>query len=125
MAQYRATIRGARGSASRLGNRRSGIVATVNGWNVGVTVTATHENGEDVIRIVSNGGSNARSAPRHVATVRAGTPTQAPTLPDPPGDVCTSCGESLDRNLRCRRCYYEAAIDAADRARDAQKLGEE
>lgn len=33
MARFRATIRGQRGQASRLGSAASGIVANINGWN--------------------------------------------------------------------------------------------
>lgn len=58
MAQFRATIQGQRGQASRLGSKSGGMSATVNGWNVGVSIEASHENGRDIIRVYENGGSN-------------------------------------------------------------------
>lgn len=39
MAQFRATIEGNRGEASRLGHKGSGIRAQVNGWSGGVNVS--------------------------------------------------------------------------------------
>lgn len=63
MAQFRAIIRGQRGEASRLGSKKGGIIATVNGWNNGVTVVGTHDEktGEDRFVVSVNGGSNGAS----------------------------------------------------------------
>lgn len=62
MAHFRAEIRGGRGSASRLGHKTSGIMATVNGWTAGVEVHADHRDGKDVFRVFRTGGSgDARS----------------------------------------------------------------
>lgn len=64
MAHFRATIQGNRGKASRLGTKKSGIVATVNGWNVGVDVVIKHneETGKDVITVIPTSGSNHSKA---------------------------------------------------------------
>lgn len=42
MAQFRSTINGSRGEASRLGTKASGIRTETNGWTGGVTVIAQH-----------------------------------------------------------------------------------
>ena len=59
MAQFRATISGGRGDASRLGTKASGIRAGVNGWNVGVHVRAFHdEHGDgDTLNLYTTAGS--------------------------------------------------------------------
>jgi hypothetical protein len=63
MAQFRAIIRGQRGEASRLGSKKSGIQATINGWHCGVRVSATHDEktGEDRFIVSVTGGSNGAS----------------------------------------------------------------
>jgi hypothetical protein len=58
MAQFRAVIKGQRGEASRLGNKKSGLTAHVNGWNSGVKVECEHKNGHDCFEISVTGGSN-------------------------------------------------------------------
>ena len=58
MAQYRATIQGMRGEASRLGTKSSGMKAYVNAWDIGVSVLLYHEHDEDMVRISLTGGSN-------------------------------------------------------------------
>ena len=58
MAQFRAVIQGQKGQASRLGGKSSGISASVNGWNIGVSIEALHIDGKDVIRVYKTGGSN-------------------------------------------------------------------
>ncbi len=75
MAQFRATIQGNRGEASRLGTKNSGLDADVNGWNVGCRVAMTHESGVDVIRIYRTSGSNASETSRLIAEYREGQPT--------------------------------------------------
>lgn len=57
MAQYRATIQGQRGEASRLGNKKSGIGARVNGWHTGVAVSIEFKDGKDVVTVYRTGGS--------------------------------------------------------------------
>jgi len=61
MAQFHATIKGQRGGASRLGSKRSGIVANINGWDAGIRVEAFHEDGQDTFRVYATSGSNESS----------------------------------------------------------------
>jgi hypothetical protein len=72
MAQFRATIRGQRGEASRLGSKKSGITANVNGWGIGVHVEASHA-GEfgDCIRIWATKGSSADKGMQYIGMVDA------------------------------------------------------
>lgn len=49
----------ARTPGTRRGNAKTGLVAHIRGWNVGVKVDcAIDENGKDVIRVTRTGGSN-------------------------------------------------------------------
>ena len=58
MAQFRATIEGQRGEASRLGSKNSGLVARINGWHGGVRVEARHsETIGDCFDIYATNGS--------------------------------------------------------------------
>jgi len=54
MAQYRGT------TISKLGNKTTGLDATVNGWNIGCKVYLSYneETGKDVLDIYVTGGSN-------------------------------------------------------------------
>ena len=72
MAQFRGTVQGFRGEASRLGSKDSGLAVTANGWHVGVTVYCNHEDGVDVITVYKTGGSNGYSSSRQVARVVEG-----------------------------------------------------
>lgn len=72
MANFRSTIRGTRGEASRLGSKSSGMVANVNGWNAGVTVRAYHDAGVDVFEIRQTGGSGYSGTNEPIATIRDG-----------------------------------------------------
>jgi hypothetical protein len=58
MAQYRGTIRGQRGTASRLGSKVSGLTATANGWDIGVRVVLSHVHGHDHVSVYRTAGSN-------------------------------------------------------------------
>lgn len=58
MAQFRAIIRGQRGEASRLGSKNSGLHASINGWDGGVRVVASHRDGHDHFEIYATSGSN-------------------------------------------------------------------
>jgi len=58
MAQFRGTIEGNRGEASRLGTKASGLTVTANGWDTGVRVELSHRAGRDVVLIYRTGGSN-------------------------------------------------------------------
>lgn len=62
MAQFRAVVKGSRGPTSRLGSKRSGIVAEVNGWTLGVTVYAVHVNGKDRFEVWQTDGSKGTDA---------------------------------------------------------------
>lgn len=70
MARFRATIKGQRGSASRLGGPGSGIQADVNGWDSGVRVEGmANGSSGDIFRVVMTGGSNKGSSPTLLGTV--------------------------------------------------------
>lgn len=70
MAHFRATIKGNRGLVSRLGTK-AGLVATINGWNIGVNVVASHDplTGRDHIHIYQSGGSNSPHNKTLLATI--------------------------------------------------------
>jgi hypothetical protein len=60
MAQFRATIKGQRGEASRLGSKQTGINTLTNGWNLGVSVYGFFNDAtqRDEFTITVNSGSN-------------------------------------------------------------------
>ena len=64
MAHFRGTMQGQRGMVSRLGSRQSGLTATANGWNFGITVYLEHVDGGDKATVYLTGGSNARETPK-------------------------------------------------------------
>ena len=57
MAQFRATIKGARGSASRLGHKTTGLWVRADGWHSGIAVSACHIDGKDVFEVYKTSGS--------------------------------------------------------------------
>lgn len=63
MAHFRATVKGHRSEASRLGTKNSGMNVSLHGWNVGLQADIIHDgNGkEDIIEVYLNAGSNAPS----------------------------------------------------------------
>lgn len=71
MAHFRAVIQGQRGEASRLGSSRTGIRATVNGWNSGVRVegSALADNAGDFFHIFATAGSNGATGDRFLGKV--------------------------------------------------------
>ena len=70
MAQFRGTLQGDRGQASRLGSKRNGLRATVNGWQSGLTVRASiNAKGEDVFTVELTGGSNGGREGRQVLRI--------------------------------------------------------
>lgn len=71
MAQFRGTIRGARGEASRLGGKESGLRVTANGWHGGVEVRAYHEDGEDHFDVYATDGSGYGGGAGFLGTVDA------------------------------------------------------
>lgn len=58
MAQFRGTLKGNRGQASRLGSKQSGLSVTANGWNDGVRIEVQHIDGQDHFFVWRTGGSN-------------------------------------------------------------------
>ena len=71
MAQYRATIDGRKGEVSRLGNKKSGLVAWVNGWRSGVSVVARFNEAkqEDEFVVYATGGSSGSHEAQFIGTV--------------------------------------------------------
>ena len=78
MAHFRGVLQGRRGSTSRLGDKRKGIHATLNGWNAGVYVELCHEDekdcgsGRDIVRVYQTKGSNGGGEKVLVLTLREG-----------------------------------------------------
>ena len=70
MARFIADIQGTRGEASRLGSARSGIRGHVRGWDVGVLVVGSDEDGEDVFTIYATSGSSGAHLTKLAGTVR-------------------------------------------------------
>lgn len=68
MAQFRATIRGNRGEASRLGTKKSGLFVTANGWTAGIQVIAEHRNGHDEFTVSLTRGSSYRGGSKVLFT---------------------------------------------------------
>lgn len=68
MAQYRDTLSGQRGQASRLGSKKSGLDVTCNGWRKGIRVVARYVNGEDQFTVFVTGGSNGHTPEREIGT---------------------------------------------------------
>jgi hypothetical protein len=71
MAQFIGRIQGARGPASRLGGKLSGLLAEVAGWHVGVDVKAYVDvDGEDAIEVRLTSGSNGDRKSRRIGAFR-------------------------------------------------------
>ncbi len=62
MAEFYGELTSGRGTTSRTGNKSTGLIAEVRGWNVGVNVVLTHENGVDTVRVYRTGGTNNPTA---------------------------------------------------------------
>ena len=71
MAHFRGTVTGNRGTASRLGHKKTGLTVTCNGWNEGIKVYADSVDGQDVFTVYKTGGSNGYST-KLIATVKGG-----------------------------------------------------
>lgn len=70
MAQFRGTVSGQRGEASRLGSKNSGLTVTANGWNAGVTVRArVNDEGCDVFDVYATGGSGYNGRHERIASI--------------------------------------------------------
>lgn len=78
MAHFIGRLQGRRGLTSRLGDKRKGIYATLNGWNAGVHVELCHEDdpvsgsGRDIVRVYQTNGSNGGGEKVLVLTMREG-----------------------------------------------------
>jgi hypothetical protein len=69
MAQFYAEVTGrGQGTATKVGDKATGIGAHVRGWNVGAYVNIQHENGKDVVRVYRTTGSSGNSSRELVAT---------------------------------------------------------
>ena len=70
MAQFRASIQGQRGPASRLGNKKTGITAYVQGWNGGIRIEARHTDEDgDRFDLYATGGSSHTNSERLIGYV--------------------------------------------------------
>jgi hypothetical protein len=71
MAQFYGTIKGTRGEASRLGDKKNGFTGTVNGWTGGVRVEAYYDEdiGQDVFKIYATGGSKGMECDGYIGKV--------------------------------------------------------
>lgn len=60
MAQFRGTLIGNRGPASRLGTKKSGMSGSFNGWNVGLRLYVHHDpdKNKDIVSASLTGGSS-------------------------------------------------------------------
>jgi hypothetical protein len=67
MAQFRGTVLGGKGGASRLGGKANGLTVTADGWHTGARVELSHEDGKDVVRVYRTGGSNGERGGAKVA----------------------------------------------------------
>lgn len=72
MAQYRGTLQGNRGDASRLGTKASDLVVTAHGWHLGLRAVMYYDEGakEDRLRVELNSGSGYDNASRFLGTFR-------------------------------------------------------
>lgn len=68
MARFRGSVRGQRGTETRLGSEKSGLAVCADGWNFGVSVSLRVRDGEDVADIYLTGGSNGGASPKRLGT---------------------------------------------------------
>ena len=87
MAHLRATIKGTRGEASRLGTKASGLTVTANGWDTGVKVYVQHVDGRDRVTVLRTGGSHG-GRQQVVAQWEDYRPQTVPG----PVETCRGCG---------------------------------
>ena len=60
MSQFYASVTGSRGTtATKTGDKSTGMTAHIRGWNIGVKVACTHDKktGKDIIRVYKTSGS--------------------------------------------------------------------
>lgn len=58
MAHFYGSMQGGRGETTRTGTKYSGMNAHVRGWNLGIKIELSHENGRDIVSVYQTGGSN-------------------------------------------------------------------
>ena len=58
MSHFYAEIVGNKGSATRQGTQTSGMIGHIRGWNIGVRVEISYEDGIDICRVYKTGGTN-------------------------------------------------------------------
>ena len=62
MAQFKADIKGSRGSVSRLGGKASGITGHIRGWESGIRIEGHHdEDLGDIFMVYQTSGSGFRA----------------------------------------------------------------
>lgn len=63
MAQFRGTLIGNRGPASRLGTKKSGLTGSFNGWSVGLRLSAERDANDkaDIVFATLTGGSDGHN----------------------------------------------------------------
>ncbi len=74
MARFIGEIQGkAKTKASRLGTEKSGLIAHIRGWNVGVFICCgVDEDGKDTLRIYRTKGSNNPTLQELIAEIKEG-----------------------------------------------------
>lgn len=68
MARFYGSIRGNRGEATRMGSAKSGFFGSINGWNVGASVSLSDDKGKDCVSVRITSGSNGRFSSIQLAT---------------------------------------------------------
>jgi len=58
MAQYRGIVVGGRTEVSRVGHKKTGLVARANGWDIGIAAVLNWDGKQDVLTIYGTRGSN-------------------------------------------------------------------
>lgn len=71
MAQFRGTVEGNRGEASRCGTKGSGLEVTANGWDIGIEADLRHVNGRDEVMVYLTSGSNRTYLPKFIGSFTA------------------------------------------------------
>lgn len=74
MARFIGELQGkAKTKASRLGTEKSGLIAHIRGWNVGVFIRCeVDEDGKDTLRIYRTKGSNNPTLQELIAEIKEG-----------------------------------------------------
>jgi hypothetical protein len=72
MAHFIGKVVGSRGSATRLGTKRTGLMAEANGWELGARIEMQHDpdTGEDTATVYLTGGSHPAYGSKFLGTYR-------------------------------------------------------